>query len=263
MKKYTIHLAFAFFLLCFKTINAQSVGINTSNPDISSSLDISATNKGILLPQYDLIVLNDTTTPVLNPVDGLVIYNKGGLSTHDKGYYVWIKNQWHRFILAGEEPQILSLLINSPAANTVMIPQNSSNNTVKPFTVVSNKITGAFLAADNTTITLPAGKYIIRYSGDFTDSAGTGPANTLYLGKELTCVRSYFINASTNLAITEMNVETQLSDDFRFFQGTSFLNLAVPTNIKQKFEFDTGNGLTQNPLTIRTSYNVIITKMGL
>lgn len=262
MKKYTIYLASAFLLLCFKALEAQSVGINTSTPEISSSLDISATDKGILLPQYDLIVLNDTTTPVLNPVDGLVIYNKGGLSSHNKGYYVWIINQWQRFIIAGEEPQILSLLINSPAGNTVMIPQNSSNNTVKPFTVVSNKITGASLAADNTTITLPAGKYIIRYSGDFNDIAGTGPANTLYLGKKLSCVRSYFINASTNLPITETNSETQLSDGFRFMQGTSFLDLAVPTNIKQKFEFDTGNGLTKDALAIRTSYNVVITKMG-
>jgi hypothetical protein len=56
-------------------------------------------------------MLNSTTTPISNPADGLMIYNKGGLSTYPKGYYVWVRNQWQRAVLSGAEPQTMSLII--------------------------------------------------------------------------------------------------------------------------------------------------------
>jgi hypothetical protein len=46
------------------------VGIGTVTPSPNSALDISSTNKGIMLPR-----LNDTTN-VTNPSEGLMIYNK-------------------------------------------------------------------------------------------------------------------------------------------------------------------------------------------
>ena len=82
-----------FYIVCLFTIllaipvNAQ-VGINTSTPSASSVLDITSSNKGGLFPQYDITVLNSTATPIANPADGLMIYNKGGASTFPKGYYI-------------------------------------------------------------------------------------------------------------------------------------------------------------------------------
>lgn len=217
MKTY-IHIIFINLILLGVSINAQ-VGINTNTPNSSSVLDINSSNKGVLFPQYDLTVLNSTATPVSNPADGLMIYNKGGLSTFPKGYYIWIRNQWQRALLSGSEPQTMSLIITSG----VLIPTGSTNNTLSNFTIASNKITGASLGSDTSSITLPAGTYIIRYSVDSSNgNNNNGTANTQYLSQNFTCTRSYLINTATNTTITETNRMCQLSSSFTFFPGKLF-----------------------------------------
>lgn len=261
MKKHI--LTCILFIFTFSLpINAQ-VGINTSSPNASSILDINSTNKGVLFPQYDLTVLNSTSTPVANPAEGLMIYNKGGVSTYPKGYYIWIKNQWQRAIISGSEPQNMSLVNITVTPPNVLITANNTNSVVPNLVVGSNKITGASLGADKSTITLPAGTYIFRYSVDaVTGTNNTGPANTQYLSRNFVCTRSYWVNAATNAVITESNKMCQLSDTFTFFQGTFFLKLTAPTTIKQKFEFDTGNGFTRSDLLIRSSFAINITRMA-
>ncbi|MBV8326320.1 hypothetical protein [Chryseobacterium sp.] len=252
---YIISMSILFFGI---PVKAQ-VGINTSTPNASSVLDINSSNKGALFPQYDLIVLNSTSTPVANPADGLIIYNKGGASPFPKGYYVWIRNQWQRAILSGSEPQTMSLIINPG----ILIPTGSTNNTLTNFTMASNKITGASLGADTSTITLPAGTYIVRYSVDSSNANNNnGTANTQYLSQNFTCTRSYLINAATSGNLSETNQMCQLSSSFTFYQGTYFLKLTAPTAIKQKFEFDTGNGFTASNLNVRSSLALVITKMS-
>jgi len=257
MKKhiYIICMAVYFFSIAVKA----QVGINTNTPNASSVLDINSTNKGVLFPQYDLITLNSTSSPVSNPTDGLMIYNKGGVSVHPKGYYVWIRNQWQRAILAGAEPQSMSLTIGSGT----LIPANSTNNTLTGFTVASNKITGASLGSDTSSITIPAGTYIIRYSVDTSNANNnSGPANTQYLSQNFTCTRSYLTNSAGTAVITEQNRMCELSSSFTFFQGTYFLTIAAPLTFKQKFEFDTGNGFTSSNLNARSSFVLVITKMS-
>ncbi len=247
------------YMVLFSILAKAQVGINTNTPNASSVLDINSSNKGVLFPQYDLLVLNSTSTPVANPADGLIIYNSGGASTFPKGYYVWIRNQWQRIIVSGSEPQAMSLLINPG----ILIPTGSTNNTLGNFTLTSNKIIGASLAADNSTITLPAGTYIVRYSVDSSNANNNnGTANTQYLGQNFTCTRSYLINSATSTTITETNRMCQLSSSFTFFQGSYFLTLASPTTIRQKFEFDTGNGFTASNLNVRSSLALVITKMS-
>ncbi|WP_374462042.1 beta strand repeat-containing protein [Chryseobacterium taeanense] len=50
------------------------VGIGTSSPDASAILDVSATNKGILLPRVALTSSTDQTT-ITSPATGLMVYN--------------------------------------------------------------------------------------------------------------------------------------------------------------------------------------------
>ena len=61
-----------FFLIALSTAFASysQVGIGTNTPNKNAALEVSSTNKGILLPR-----VNDTTT-VASPSEGLFIYNK-------------------------------------------------------------------------------------------------------------------------------------------------------------------------------------------
>jgi hypothetical protein len=61
-------LVFTFLLIASHT-DAQ-VGIGTTNPNTNAVLDLTSTSKGLLLPR-----VNDTTN-VLNPSEGLMVFNK-------------------------------------------------------------------------------------------------------------------------------------------------------------------------------------------
>jgi hypothetical protein len=61
-------LVFTFLLIASHT-NAQ-VGIGTTTPNTNAVLDLTSTSKGLLLPR-----VNDTTN-VLNPSEGLMVFNK-------------------------------------------------------------------------------------------------------------------------------------------------------------------------------------------
>jgi hypothetical protein len=70
MKKY-ITLLFAFLVLITTHVVGQSIGINTTNPDSSAALDISASDKGLLIPRLD----SAQRASIINPANGLMVYD--------------------------------------------------------------------------------------------------------------------------------------------------------------------------------------------
>jgi uncharacterized protein (TIGR02145 family) len=68
MKKIIAILASLFFV---KTINSQSIGIGTNNPQSSAILDIQSTDKGLLVPRMS----TTQRTAIQNPSTGLIIWN--------------------------------------------------------------------------------------------------------------------------------------------------------------------------------------------
>lgn len=83
-----------FFTLIFSaSINAQ-VGINTTTPVGGSMLDITSTDKGMLVPR---IVIDDLSTifPVVGgSPESLLAYNTSAIT--EKGYYYWNGSKWVR-----------------------------------------------------------------------------------------------------------------------------------------------------------------------
>lgn len=80
-----------------------SVGIGTTAPDLSAMLDVTATDKGVLLPRVALTSSTDETT-IPNPTTGLLVYNTGmdqNFST--VGYMFWNGTEWRLFASASAE----------------------------------------------------------------------------------------------------------------------------------------------------------------
>ncbi|MCY7293548.1 MAG: hypothetical protein LH615_15330 [Ferruginibacter sp.] len=75
---------FFFFTLCLFSYyaNAQNVGINATGaaPNSSAILDVSATNKGLLLPRVSLTNATDATT-IASPATALIVYNTNAANT--------------------------------------------------------------------------------------------------------------------------------------------------------------------------------------
>ena len=77
------------FLLFFCALNSFSqVGINTETPDPSSVLDVTSTDKGILVPRISLLSTTDATT-IASPQTSLLIYNTATVGDVTPGYYYW------------------------------------------------------------------------------------------------------------------------------------------------------------------------------
>ena len=98
MKTKTIY-SLLLFLLTINIALSQNVGINASGnmPDASAMLDVSATNKGLLIPRVALTGSTDAAT-IPSPVTSLLVYNTATAGTAPNnvipGYYYWNGTNW-------------------------------------------------------------------------------------------------------------------------------------------------------------------------
>lgn len=93
-----------YFLLCVTAMNAQ-VGINTAAPHASSILDLSATDKGLLIPRVFLLTVINNVSPISSPAYGLLVYNtnpniSGGSG---EGFYYWTTSGWVKLMTKSED----------------------------------------------------------------------------------------------------------------------------------------------------------------
>ncbi len=90
-------LAVAYCLGLNSVSIAQGVGINVAgtSPDASAVLDVSATDKGMLVPRIALTGTNDVAT-ILTPATSLLVYNTATVSDVTPGFYYFDGSLWTR-----------------------------------------------------------------------------------------------------------------------------------------------------------------------
>ncbi|HQU66471.1 MAG TPA: hypothetical protein PK769_13435, partial [Flavobacteriaceae bacterium] len=94
-------LIFSTIALLCSVINYAQVGIGTTTPDASSILEVSATDKGMLIPQVSLGDVTDTMLDGVNTAaTGLLIYNTNAATTGGSGvgYYYFNGTTWERLV---------------------------------------------------------------------------------------------------------------------------------------------------------------------
>jgi len=90
MRFFTFLMVSAFFSLSI--VAQQNVGIGTPNPHPSSLLDLSATDKGLLVPR----VTTQQRVAITNPADGLLVYD-----VSFQCFYYYGNNIWNSLCQAG------------------------------------------------------------------------------------------------------------------------------------------------------------------
>lgn len=80
---------------CIGIAHAQ-IGIGTTNPHVSTALDVTADDKGILLPRISLTGSTDTSTITTGNVESLLIFNTATVADVTPGYYYWLGTKWQR-----------------------------------------------------------------------------------------------------------------------------------------------------------------------
>ena len=90
MKNYILFLVLVF--TASQTLFGQGVGVGTQTPHASAMLDITSSNKGLLIPRVALTSLNDAAT-IPSPAASLLIFNTAtagsGRFAVSPGYYYW------------------------------------------------------------------------------------------------------------------------------------------------------------------------------
>ncbi|WP_298330193.1 fibrinogen-like YCDxxxxGGGW domain-containing protein [uncultured Dokdonia sp.] len=164
------------FALSISYSNAQ-VGINTTNPDPSSALDISSSNRGLLLPRMTAVERD----AIVSPAEGLFIYN-----TDSTCFQFYKATGWSDCLA---EAPTTSLDCTSPVANGTFatgfplagngtITIDVLVNVVGPYLITTNTVNGysftgagVFTNAGLTSVTLTGvGIPLITQTDTFTIS---------------------------------------------------------------------------------------------
>lgn len=83
---------FTILLFLLVSWSYGQVGIHTDTPDNSSALEISATNRGLLIPRVTLTSSLSNPSPVTAPAVGLMVFNSG--PNQAVGFYYWSGTAW-------------------------------------------------------------------------------------------------------------------------------------------------------------------------
>lgn len=151
---------FAFSLFSFASFG--QIGIGTSSPDPSAQLDISSSNKGLLIPR--VTQANRPGGPgMVAATPGLMIYQTDDIP----GFYVYDGDKWDRLIKSSEAPAIPYVRAFKHIAESLMLPAN--DNTINSLTFVTfngvERSEGVIDPTDGKTFIIKeAGTYQIRYS---------------------------------------------------------------------------------------------------
>jgi hypothetical protein len=225
--------AYLFFttvlLFAFAYANAQ-MGIGTHAPDTSALLDLSSSNKGILVPRMTLEMRNS----ISNPAEGLLIYNttSKGFNYFQSGWNDYLSNYKHvtsstsvSTVSIVDEPVIGSSLTTSTGTYSVNFNSQYKNEPITTSTtvttpgVVSINTTNCFAALNAGIASLDA---ITVTNSTHSDIIGNG--ETITPGK-------YYVPAAIALA-GNLTLDAQGNSDALFiFQANGAINSSVFTTI--------------------------------
>ncbi|WHT40610.1 hypothetical protein QNH98_08715 [Myroides sp. mNGS23_01] len=123
--------------------NAQ-VGIGIPTPVSSTQLDVTAIDKGILIPRVSLTALNEFKPIVGTQTESLLVYNIDS-SFIPTGFYYWVDAKWNRIVGKAELDQVIENLgdnitnleadvKNIQTVINYILPSNPSNDDATPET---------------------------------------------------------------------------------------------------------------------------------
>jgi len=220
MKKNTYqYLLICIPLFCLASFGAVAqVGINTTTPASGALLDVSSTNKGILIPRVELTGTNDNSTITPSATIGLLVYNtdiaNAGSLQVTPGFYYWSGNttRWRRFFNQG-----YALYFQQ---GNELNPSNTTDNVLPDLDTGNTNITVPF---SGTYQIICTGYYSIGNQSGTVDGAGQASL-------------SLYMRTNTG-ALTKIK-ESYVTSISKRIGGTSLQNLAQQVTIIQNVELD-------------------------
>lgn len=216
-KIHTIVLLFISFQL---TCWAQ-VGINTTSPHPSSSLDITDTTRGLLIPRMTSVQKNAITSPAT----GLLVYQSDGAS----GFYYYNGTAWVTFAGSGSGWSLNGNSGTTAAANGIGTTDNQDlsivTNSTEAIRVAANGNVGIGTNTPSTKLHLYTPPLPVTFYDGFEDNT-LPPFTTSGSGGNWTITTSQFntgtYSAQSGSGIHSSNSDLELSITLTSSQTLSF-----------------------------------------
>lgn len=138
---------------------SQNIGINTTGalPAASAMLDISATDRGVLVPRIALTATN-VAAPVTAPAASLLVYNTNtagaGATAVSPGYYYWNGTVWLRIATDGDYWKIVGNGGTTPSNTGIGTAANNNfigTTDATDFVIATNNMERLRIKTDNAT----------------------------------------------------------------------------------------------------------------
>jgi len=244
-------LSLILFVLSICVADAQNVGIGTSSPNASAQLDITATNKGLLIPRVALTSITDVVT-IPSPANSLLVYNTTiGVfpSTLIPSYYFWNGTRWTQ-ILSDISSGVNSWLVNgnggtSPVVNFIGTADNQplafkiNNNNAGYLGIAGNsffgKNSGNPLSTGDNNTAVGAGSLVNVSTGYSNVALGTDALGRNDVISNLVAVgdSALYNNGIGATQLVEGTQNTAIGSKVLFSNTTGNLNSGVGTKALQ------------------------------
>ncbi|GAB3717714.1 hypothetical protein GCM10027592_60010 [Spirosoma flavus] len=184
------------FLLFFTTVRFISfaqVGIGTQTPNAGAQLDVSSTDKGMLVPRVA------STANVTSPTEGLLVYQTGGTA----GFYVYKSGAWVRLATTSDIPT------GGGGSGAAIIPFASGTPVTITTAAGGLQGTGALLGFGNSA----SGISIVGGTIDLTGNPGAAINYAFSVPRDgtITALAGYFSTTNAlSLVGTTLTIQAQL-----------------------------------------------------
>lgn len=129
MRTLLYYISLTLFTICYSSTFAQNVGINTNTPDPSAILDVTATDKGFLVPRVSLHNVSNSTSPINNPTTSLLVYNTNTSVTggNGAGFYFFNGAQWEKI----NTDKVATLLSDGDTDTKIQVEESSDEDYIR------------------------------------------------------------------------------------------------------------------------------------
>ncbi len=222
MKHFKKKLAILFLLLAVTPFFAQQgVGINTTNLDDGSALQVESTTGSVVMPRMS----NTQMQAISEPLEGTIVFN-----TTDSSLYIRINENWVKYVQLNDTP---SVILNKNGGSITLqedpplpIPLNETNilHNVSDYYEVSGD-EGSL--EDSTIKVLRDGLYLVT-AGMSTINLPPGPKKYKLLVYVNGILKSYLTSGNVNLS----------RNDYWGTSGNSVLLLKANDVVEIKYTLD-------------------------
>ena len=206
MKK--IILPFFFLFLLFSQVN---IGNNSTALDDSEALKVSASDKGLLIPNISIPDVLQAA-PVDNPATSLFVYNTN--TTTGKGFYFWKNNKWNAILDVNNVTTLLGIVRSSSVESTASVLDNSTIGGV-PYTLGEAPSAHEWQLVPNLSQNITINKPVNQISITASGIAQINSTNTnsfmsyslgIFIDDKLAGVRNFIITGTQSCLYNDFNL---------------------------------------------------------